>query len=291
MPLPTLPQGHNRVKDFIPVARIAELLLHPGQAYTYKGETRHYADIRLVYWAGGNPFHHHQDLRRLREAFSRPDTVIVHDSVRTATAAHADIVFPITLSMERDDIGAAANDPFLVPMRQLATPYGQARDDYAVFSALAERLGCAADFTEGLDSHGWQQRIYQRTRNALAEQGWPAPDFAAFMAGEVLELPLSTQPGRMARFHADPERQPLDTPSGRIELWSEVVARSELPGHPAWVAPQEWLGAEAAQQHRFQLVANQPKTRLHSQLDFGAHSMAGKQVRPRSGAPQSGGCH
>ena len=36
-------------------------------------------DIRLVYWAGGNPFHHHQDLNRLRRAFARPDTVVVHE--------------------------------------------------------------------------------------------------------------------------------------------------------------------------------------------------------------------
>ena len=33
-----------------------------------------YPDIRLVYWAGGNPFHHHQDINQLRAAFRRPET-------------------------------------------------------------------------------------------------------------------------------------------------------------------------------------------------------------------------
>ncbi len=79
VPLPTLPQGVNRVPDFIPVARIADLLLHPGEAYDFNGRRMVYPDIRLVYWAGGNPFHHHQDLNRLRRAFARPDTVIVHE--------------------------------------------------------------------------------------------------------------------------------------------------------------------------------------------------------------------
>lgn len=74
VPGPTLGQGRNGVADFIPVARIADMLLNPGTSYRYNGETRTYPDIRLVYWAGGNPFHHHQDLNRLRRAFARLDT-------------------------------------------------------------------------------------------------------------------------------------------------------------------------------------------------------------------------
>ena len=70
VPGPTLAQGRNGVRDFIPVARIADMLLNPGSTYRYNGETRTYPDIRLVYWAGGNPFHHHQDINRLRKAFA-----------------------------------------------------------------------------------------------------------------------------------------------------------------------------------------------------------------------------
>jgi biotin/methionine sulfoxide reductase len=59
------------------VARIADMLLNPGTTYRYNGETRVYPDIWLVYRAGGNPFHHHQDLNRLRKAFARLDTLVV----------------------------------------------------------------------------------------------------------------------------------------------------------------------------------------------------------------------
>ena len=69
--LPTFSKGPNPVKTFIPVARIADMLLSPGQQFTYDGGTYTYPDIRLVYWAGGNPFHHHQDLDRLRTALGR----------------------------------------------------------------------------------------------------------------------------------------------------------------------------------------------------------------------------
>lgn len=276
VPLPTMPQGVNRVGDFILVARIAELLLNPGKAYTYKGQTRRYADIRLVYWAGGNPFHHHQDLARLSQAFARPDTIILHDSVGTASAAHADIVFPATLTAEREDIGAGGNDPYLVAMEPLAPPAGEARDDFAILSALAQRLGCAEGFTEGLDARGWLQRLYAPTQAALAALGQPAPEYESFRQGMVLPLPLRQGPGEIQRFHQDPEAHPLSTASGRIEIYSDKVAASGLPGHPVWLEPQEWLGAPLAARHRFQLVANQPSGRLHSQLDFGAASQAQK---------------
>jgi len=49
------------------------MLLEPGTAFEYNGPTHHYPDIRLVYWSGGNPFHHHQDIGKLRQAFARPD--------------------------------------------------------------------------------------------------------------------------------------------------------------------------------------------------------------------------
>lgn len=278
VPLPTLPQGRNRVGDFIPCARISELLLHPGKAYTYMGETRHYADIRLVYWAGGNPFHHHQDLTRLTEAFTRPDTIIVHDSVGTATTNHADIIFPTTVTAEREDIGAGGNDPFLIAMERLTAPYGAARDDFEIFARLAERIGCGSAFTEGLDRHGWLQRIYAVTQTALTAQGLSAPDYDIFRQGMVLSLPTRATDGDMRRFHHDPKAHPLNTPSGRIEIFSERVAAAGLPGHPAWLPPVEWLGSAAAAEHPFQLVANQPAGRLHSQLDFGAVSMVSKRA-------------
>ena len=68
----SFPQGKNPVKDFIPVARISDLLEKPGEKFDYDGASYTYPDIRLVWWAGGNPFHHHQDLNRMRRAWAKP---------------------------------------------------------------------------------------------------------------------------------------------------------------------------------------------------------------------------
>ena len=95
-PIPELSIGRNPIESFIPVARIADLLLNPGQPFQYDGRDLVYPDIRLVYWSGGNPFHHHQDINRLIRAWRRPETIIVNDPWWTATARHADIVLPAT---------------------------------------------------------------------------------------------------------------------------------------------------------------------------------------------------
>ncbi len=280
VPLPSLPQGRNSIGDFIPVARIADMLLHPGEPFDYNGRRLTYPDIKLVYWAGGNPFHHHQDLNRLRRAFARPDTVIVHDSVWTATARHADIVLPATITLEREDIGGSAGDPLLVAMHQAVEPYAEARDDHQIFIGLADRLGVAPEFTEGRSPRQWLAEIYEPTRRALIERGFDAPDFEQFWAAGELALPtLPWNGGMLRKFRRDPEAAPLPTPSGRIEIVSATIAGfgyPDCPGHPAWLPPSEGLGTPAARRYPLCLIANQPATRLHSQLDFGATSQAAK---------------
>lgn len=279
VPLPTLGQGKNPVRRFIPVARISDMLLNPGQSYPFDGQTLTYPDIKLVYWAGGNPFHHHQDLSRLREAFSRPDTIILHDPFWTASARHADIVLPATITLERNDIGASQNDTKMVAMKQVVPPFAQARDDYEIFADIAEAMDLREAYTEGHNQSDWLKLMYEPTRTALAEMGLPAPSFQEFWEAGEIELPLTDKPGLIRAFAASPETAPLPTPSGRVELYSRTIASfryDDCQGHPKWLEPVEWLGGDKAASFPMQLVANQPANRLHSQLDFGAASQRGK---------------
>ncbi len=272
--LPSLPRGDNPIAEFIPVARIADMLLRPGASFTYDGETFTFPDIRLVYWSGGNPFHHHQQLNRLVRAWERPDTVIVHEPYWTATARRADIVLPVTTSLERIDVGGASSDDHVFVMEPVAEPPGEARDDYDVFSDLAGRLGAGDGFTEGRKAEDWVRKLWEDYRRTDPD----APDFDTLRIDGFHRRPDGI--GRqvlLSAFRADPDASPLDTPSGRIELWSETIAGyglADCPPHPAWMEPYEWLGA--AETGRLHLVSHQPSTRLHSQLDFGAASRAAK---------------
>jgi biotin/methionine sulfoxide reductase len=277
---PRLTQRRNAVESFIPVSRVADMLESPGGRYSYKGETRTYPDIKVLYWAGGNPFHHHQDLHRLARAWQKPETVIVHDQVWNVVAKMADIVLPTTASVERHDIGWAPRDPLLIAMTPAKAPPGEARDDYDIFSPLAHRLGCGPAFTEGRTSDEWLEVLYDSTRDLFAHGGVALPDYDEFVASGGVRLPANDQPVVMLEgFRADPEAHKLPTPSGRIELFSDTLESFNLTdcsGHPEWREPVEWLGASEAGRLPFHLISDQPHTKLHSQLDHSAYSLANK---------------
>ncbi|HBY30739.1 MAG TPA: Asp-tRNA(Asn)/Glu-tRNA(Gln) amidotransferase GatCAB subunit C, partial [Bradyrhizobium sp.] len=81
--------------------------------------------------------------------------------------------------------------------------------------------------------------------------------------------------GALRRFREDPVARPLPTPSGRIEIFSQKIAGhgdADCPGHPVWLAKTDTPTPDTP----CFLVANQPVTRLHSQLDFGGHSVEAK---------------
>ncbi|MEU6644024.1 molybdopterin-dependent oxidoreductase [Saccharomonospora sp. NPDC046836] len=274
--LPTFPQGVNPIADFIPCARISDLLLQPGTELPYNGRRLRLPEIKLAYWAGGNPFHHHQDLRRLRRALATLDTFVVHETHWTATAKHADVVLPVASTLERDDVAAGFGDSRLRAVRRASAPYGQAREELWIFSRLAERLG--ADFAEGLDSGQWLERIYEQWRAAPGSP--PAPPFAEFWRDGG--VPLPQEPYRdtaFSAFRTDPAAHPLQTPSGRIELFSRTLAGfglHDIAGHAKWREPTQWWGSPLAREFDLQLLCNQPSHRLHSQLDMGAASQSTK---------------
>lgn len=280
-PLPTLFQGSNPVPDFIPVAAIADLLLHPGEEFDFDGRRLTFPDTRLVYWAGGNPFHHHQDLARLRRALARPDTIVVHEPYWTPMARHADIVVPSTTSLERNDLACTRNDPLLVAMHAAAPRYADARDDYDTFAALAYRMGFGERFTEGRTAQQWIEHLYEQWRGfVLTDPAHvEAPAFDEFWRRGFVRMRTEDGLSLFSDFRDDPERNPLTTPSGRIEIFSADIdgfGYDDCAGHPRWFEPDEWLGGQRAQRFPLHLIANQPRTRLHGQLDHGGTSQASK---------------
>jgi biotin/methionine sulfoxide reductase len=267
----------------IPVARITEMLERPGETLDYNGRAITLPDIRIIWWAGGNPLHHHQDLNRLLRAWSHAETIVVQEPWWTALARHADIVLPATTTLERNDIASSSRDRFVRAMHRAIPPQGQARNDFDMLADVADALGYRDRFTEQRDEGAWLRHLYDRWRQQCAWQGFEAPDFDRFWADGFVEIP-PPEPAesytQFADFAADPAEHPLETPSGKVELFSETIAAmgyADCPGHPVWIEPREWLGAaEATRDHPLHLLSYQPATRLHGQLDPGRVAAADK---------------
>ncbi len=275
----SLPQGKNPVTRFIPVARISDLLLNPGKPFDYNGRSYRYPDIHLVYWAGGNPFHHHQDLNRLVTAWQKPDTVIVHEWCWNALAKHADIVLPCTTVLEREDLALTPLEPYVIYMEQAIAPVGEARNDFEILKGIAGKMGVEQAFTEGRDTAGWQKWIYEQSIESAASCNVRMPSWEKLKQDGWFKFRAPANPHVMLRaFRDNPEANPLKTPSGKIEIFSEVIAGFryvDCPAHPSWMEPAEWLGRNRPE-YPLHLVSNQPKTKLHSHLDHGSQSRAAK---------------
>ena len=210
-----------------------------------------------------------------------------------ATARHCDIVLPATDTLEREGLGGSPAGPLLVAMHRAVAPYAEARDDYAIFSEVAERLGIAEQFTAGRSARQWLRHLYEPTRRALLEREAKAPEFDEFWETGELVLPTLPWDGGIVRaFRRDPVAAPLPTPSGKIKIASAKIAGfgyADCPGHPTSLPPAEGPNSRFS----LQLIANQPATRLHSQLDFGATSLKSKingrepvRIHPQDAAPR-----
>jgi biotin/methionine sulfoxide reductase len=205
---------------------------------------------------------------------------VVSEPWWTSVARHADIVLPATTTLERNDIASSSRDRFVRAMHQAIAPVAQARNDVDIFADIADALGYRAQFTEQRDETAWLQHLYGLWRRACAGHGIEVPDFARFWEQGYVEIPAPETPYvQFAEFRADPDANPLNTPSGKVEIYSETIAGfgyAETPGHPVWREPREWLGAEMAQRFPLHMLSFQPFTRLHGQLDVGRVAAANR---------------
>ena len=277
---PKLPTGKNAVTSFVPAARFVDMLLNPGATLDFNGQKIVYPDIRLLYTCGGNPFHHQQDTNKVVRGLRCPETIITHEPWWTPAARHADIVLPATTTLERNDLGSGSLDAYVFAMKQAIPPLGMARNDHDIFADVAQELGLRAPFTEGRTEFEWLRYMYEGMRTAAATRDLQMPEFDAFWKIGHVHFPAAETPFvSFSAFRDDPEKNPLRTPSGKIEIVSQRIqlfGYDDCPGHAVWLEPAEWLGSRQADRYPIHLITNQPLHRLHSQLDMSSVSLAAK---------------
>jgi biotin/methionine sulfoxide reductase len=273
-PWPSVPQGINPVKDFIPVARISDMLLNPGAEFDFDGG-RAYPEIRCLLGRrqsvppspGPWPAH-----GRVAPGAGRGRARAVLERNR-ASGRHRAAGDP---PFERNDLSCAGNDGHLVAMHRAVAPAGQAQQRR--LRRPADRFGLRE--LRGRDEEGWLRHLYAVIRQRGARLDIDFPEFDAFWAKGWFALPPRERAFiLMEEFRTDPVANRLATPSGRIEIFSAAIdgfGYDDCPGHPAWMEPAEWLGGAGAARHPLHLISNQPDRKLHSQYDHGPFCREGK---------------
>ncbi|MEM7300627.1 MAG: formate dehydrogenase subunit alpha [Pseudomonadota bacterium] len=100
----------------------------------------HAGDISGMYILGENPAMSDPDVEHARDALAKLDHLVVQDIFLTETANYADVILPATAWAEKT--GTVTNTNRQVQMgRPAVPPPGEAREDWAITTDLAKRLG------------------------------------------------------------------------------------------------------------------------------------------------------
>ena len=266
----------NKKSKYIPVARIADMLLNPGEKFDYNGKKLTYPDIKMIYWAGGNPFHHHQDVNKLIKAWQKPESIIFIEPYWTASARMADIVLPATTTFERNDItffGHGSHESIMA-MKKAIEPIAESKNDYDIAVGIMDKLGLKELYTEGKkDEMDWIKEFYNNSLKQAKDKNIPMLEFDDFWEKGHTDFKISQKAKNYVSFKSfikNKRKNRLGTPSGKFEIFSKTIESynyDDCAPHPKWYEPMEYLGSKKANKYPYHIVSPHPKYRLHSQLN------------------------
>jgi len=272
------PTGANPVAARIPVFLWTEAIVRGtemGPAEGLIGADRLTSNVKLIWAVASNLLaNQHADLNRTARILadeSLVELIVVQDQFLTPSARFADLVLPVCTQMESwglEDGWKYGDEVILMP--KVAEPPGEAKSDYRICAELAARLGLEQAYTEGRSERDWIAWAVDRYR----ETRFPdIPDLDTLERDNtgVYSTPVDEPAVALADFRADPERHPLKTPTGRIELFSKPLhdlgRPDEIPAVPKYI--QEWESPFGEESRRFPLQAlgHHYMPRVHSTHD------------------------
>jgi anaerobic dimethyl sulfoxide reductase subunit A len=172
-------------------------------------------EIKAIYNCGSNHINQGSDIKKSIRAFEKVEFAVTQDLFMTPTARYSDIVLPVATFLEREDVILPA-DNFLLYSAKAVEPLHETKTDYDIFCRLSERLGFGDSFSEGRTAEEWLSAFIEAS---VIEDVDKFKETGMFSGDNHMRVGLSD-------FISDPEKHPLPTPSGKIEIRSESYAET-----------------------------------------------------------------
>ena len=235
--------------------------------------------IKFLVEYGGNCFTNQHSQSNLAHDIlvdeSKCEFILVFETLMNDAAKYADILLPDIMRAEQMSVindgwsGDVASLTFGSPVH--TGERFERRTSYDVCADIAEAMGVRDEFTEGKTQEEWTKSIYD---GAAAKD----PRMPSYEEGyEVGEFHYRNPDGytpALKAFAEDPVANPLKTPSGKIEVFSEKLQKIaetwELPDPRDVIAPIPLYtpGAESYEECTdelpFTLTGFHYKSRTHS---------------------------
>jgi anaerobic dimethyl sulfoxide reductase subunit A len=243
-----------------------------------RGKDKLDVPIKMVWnYASNCLINQHSDINRTHDILQddkKCEMIVVIDNHMTSSAKYADILLPDCTASEQMDFcldASCGNMSYVIFADQAIKPRFECKTIYEMTTELAKRMGVEQQFTEGRTQEGWMRHLYEQSREAIPE----LPSFDEFrQQGIFKQRDPEGHHVAYKEFRANPEANPLTTPSGKIEIYSaqlaEIAATWQLPEGdvidplPVYSAGFENYGDPLAEKWPLQLTGFHYKARAHS---------------------------
>jgi len=221
----------NPVKTTLPVYQFINAIDH-GHKMTAKNSGLTEAeelgtDIKCLWnYAGNCLTNQHGDINYTHEVLadeSKCEFILVWDTVMTDSAKYADILLPDAMRSEQLNMQTQGYSEYYTgvtvggPAQEAP---GECRSSYDVCADIADSFGLRDKFTEGRTHDEWIKYLYEQGRAKAPEM----PTWDEILKQGVYKVECEPAIG-LEDFRKDPIANPLGTPSGKIEIYSETLAK------------------------------------------------------------------
>lgn len=177
--------------------------------------------IKAMIVQGGNPAVTLPNTAKVREALSSLELLVVMDLFMTRTAELSDIVLPAASSFEKTNLTVypSVRTNFVLLQQKVIEPIGESWPDWKLWFELGKKMGYYKEFP-------WED-----VEEALDEQLKPSGLTVAYLKEKPVQLPK--------RYEKFKENGFLQVPSGKVQLYSELLHRYGFEPLPTYIEPPE----------------------------------------------------
>lgn len=272
------PTGQNPVKAQIPSFLWSEAVLRGkgmGPADGVVGAEKLGTNIKMIYAVACNALiNQHSNINRSAKILQDEKLVeflVVQDNFLTATGRFADILLPACTQFETWGLadGWKYGDEVIL-MPKIVEPPFETKSDYQICAEIAKRLGLYDAYTEGRSERDWIAwgiETYRKTRFPNIPR---LDEFERSNIG-VYSVPVTKPAVAFTEFRRDPEKNPLPTPSGKIEIFSkrlhDMNKPDVIPAVPKYIREWESPFGPEAKKYPLQVIGHHYLATVHSTLD------------------------
>jgi len=272
------PTGQNPVKAQIASFLWSEAVLRGkdmGPADGVVGAEKLGTNIKMIYAVACNALiNQHSNINRSAKILQDEKLVeflVVQDNFLTTTGRFADILLPACTQFETWGLadGWKYGDEVIL-MPKIVEPPFETKSDYQICAEIAKRLGLYDAYTEGRSERDWIAwgiETYRKTRFPNIPR---LDEFERSNIG-VYSVPVTKPAVAFTEFRRDPEKNPLPTPSGKIEIFSkrlhDMNKPDVIPAVPKYIREWESPFGPEAKKYPLQVIGHHYLATVHSTLD------------------------